>query len=161
MKGQISLDFILTITIAFSAIVAVGIIGSEMVEIQKQSTVRQQLDTIGTELSKVISSSAVLLDGENATISYKIPGLLVPGENEPQPCNISINDIGEDVIEITLTYVIFDQETGVGIDIEVIKHATAPKMLLPGPGGGGAPDRAEMAFPSESQCGEILQFSKN
>ena len=107
MRAQISLDFLLAIAIAAVALGAVSLIGNEMIELQTVSSVRQQLDTIGVEMSRIISTSAVLDDADPASINFQIPELLVLGEIEPQPCSITIDRANE---EISLAYTIINLE---------------------------------------------------
>ncbi len=99
MRGQVSLDFILTIVVALVVLGSIAAVGSTMIETQKSSTIRQQLDSIGNTLAAVIATSAVLDDADSASISYTIPKIAVPGEDKLQPCKIVIN-----ADEITLSY---------------------------------------------------------
>ena len=60
MRGQISLDLILAITIGFFAIGAVIAVNAQIGEMQTEASIRQQLNGIGDSLATVISNSAVL-----------------------------------------------------------------------------------------------------
>jgi len=135
MRGQISLDFILAIVIVFIAAGTLTVVGLELEGMQKEASVRQQLNTIGTGLAAAISSSAALEDAGTATLSIDVPELLVAGEETPQKCEIGI---AGDVI--TLSYEIANGET-----IEVKK-----KFVVPG----------AMNVPSPFKCGDVLDITK-
>ena len=100
MRGQVSLDFILTIVVALVVLGSIAAVGSTIIETQKSSTIRQQLDSIGNTLAAILTTSAALSDGATGTsVSYTILKIAVPGEEKLQPCKIVIN--GD---EITLSY---------------------------------------------------------
>lgn len=128
MRAQISLDFLLAIAIAAVALGAVVLIGNEMTELQKVSSVRQQLDTIGVELGRIISTSAVLDDADPASIDFQIPELLVMGERGSQPCSIII-DRGTQ--EITLSYTIVNvEDPALNKLVEVTKTFVDPQNMV-------------------------------
>jgi hypothetical protein len=91
MRGQVSLDFILTIVVALVVLGSIAAVGSTIIETQKSSTIRQQLDSIGNTLAAILTTSAALSDGAAGTsVSYTIPKIAVPGEERLQPCDIAI-----------------------------------------------------------------------
>ncbi len=141
MRGQISLDLILAITIGFFAIGGVIAINAQIGEMQTEASVRQQLDNIGNGLAAVISNSAVLNDATTASIYFDIPFLLVPGEEKPQPCKITIGSG-----TITLTYNIFDLETGTSSPVEITKYYVDPEP--------------EMTVSNSVECGGRLDITK-
>ena len=110
MKGQISLDFILTVSIALLVVSGLIVFGNDVAEMQTKIGIRQQLESVGTGLASVASYSAVLNDADSgdATITYSIPKILVLGEKERQPCKIEIN--GE---YLELSYDFVNLETGI------------------------------------------------
>ena len=122
MRGQVSLDFILTIVVALVVLGSIAAVGSTLIETQKSSTIRQQLDSIGNTLAAVISTSAVLDDADSASVSYTIPKIAVPGEEKLQTCDISI-DILSGAGTITLAYV--------SPDVSVEKKFVDPGMTIP------------------------------
>lgn len=140
MRGQISLDIILAITIGFFAIGAVIAVSAQIGEMQTQASIRQQLHDIGNGLAAVISNSAVLNDADTASVYFDIPFLLVPGEENPQPCSITIAGG-----VINLSYAIFELETG---NVEVIN---ATKRYVDPPG---------MTVPGSVECGGILAITR-
>ncbi len=142
MRGQISLDLILAITIGFFAIGGVIAVNTQIGEMQSQASIRQQLNNIGNGLSAVISNSAVLNDSATASIYFDVPFLLVPGEETPQPCTIAIDDTTG---TITLFYNIFDLETGTSTQVNVTKQYVVPPL---------------MKVPTEIECGERLAITK-
>ena len=140
MRGQISLDLILAITIGFFAIGAVIAVSAQIGEMQTEASIRQQLNDIGNGVAAIISNSAVLNDAKTASIYFDVPFLLVPGEEKPQPCNITIGSG-----TITLIYNIFDLETGISTPIVVTKHYVDP------PG---------MTVPNSVKCGGRLYITR-
>ena len=140
MRGQISLDLILAITIGFFAMGAVIAVNAQIGEMQTEASIRQQLNDIGNGLASVISNSAVLNDATTATLSFDVPALLVPGEETLQPCTITIS-----AGAITLTYNIFDLETGIDTPVEVTKHYVDPQG---------------MTVPESAECGGRLEITK-
>jgi len=132
MRGQFSLDFILTIVVALVVLGSIAAVGSTIIETQKSSTIRQQLDSIGNTLAAILTTSAVLDDADSASVSYTIPKIAVPGEERLQPCNIAIN-----ADEITLSY-----EATPSVD--VIKKFVDP---------------TGMTVPANAKCGEQIVIS--
>ena len=128
MRGQISLDLILAIAIGFFAIGAVIAVNAQIGEMQTQASIRQQLNDIGNGLAAVISNSAVFNDFATANISFNVPSLLVPGEEKPQPCEITIAGG-----VINLSHEIFDLETGSSEVTNVTtRYVVPPAMTVPG-----------------------------
>ena len=142
MRGQISLDLILAITIGFFAIGAVIALSAQIDEMQTEASIRQQLNDIGNGLAAVISNSAVLNDATTASIDFDVPSLLVPGEEKPQPCTIEINKTDGTII---LSYDVFDLETGTSTPVEVTKYYVNP------PG---------MTVLGNVKCGGMLSITK-
>ncbi len=138
MRGQISLDLILAITIGFFAIGAVIAVNGQIGEMQEEASVRQQLHDIGNGLASVISNSAVMNDADSANIYFNIPALLVPGEETPQSCAIEIANG-----QIDLSYDLYDLETGIATPVDVTKYYVDPKMNVP----------------ASVKCGEILTIT--
>jgi len=125
MRGQISLDLILAIAIGFFAIATILAVNAQIGEMQTQASIRQQLNDIGNGLAAVISNSAVLNDGVAESIYFDVPFLLVPGEEKPQPCAITIAGG-----VINLSYEIFDLETGTSEAINVTKRYVVPSGMI-------------------------------
>jgi len=129
MKAQISLDLMLAITVALIVIGTIGIVSNEATEQQKIAGIREQLDSIGTELSSVISTSMIFNDASQATVEFDVPEILVLGKMKPQPCKIQI--AGKKII---LSYELFNLETGIPETISVSKEFAEPVgMALPIP----------------------------
>jgi hypothetical protein len=139
MKGQISLDLILTIAVALVAVGSVSVLGQSIFSMQADDSVKQQLDDIGTGLAEIISVSAVLEDADSARVEYDIPGLLVPGEGRTQPCEIQIGGGN-----IRLSYERFDREAGTSTIIFVDKKYIEP---------------AGMSVPATASCGSRIELS--
>ena len=144
MRGQISLDLILAITIGFFAIGGVIAVSAQIGEMQTEASIRQQLNDIGNGVAAVISNSAVLNDADSASISFNVPALLVPGEETPQPCAIRIAGG-----TITLTYEIFDLETGISTSVTVTKYYIDPEVGL-----------QPMDVPDNAECGGPLIITR-
>ncbi len=142
MRGQISLDLILAIAIGFFVIGAVIAVNAQIGEMQTEASIRQQLNDIGNGLASVISNSAVLNDSTTAGVYFDIPKLLVPGEETPQPCNITI---GSGVID--LSYDIFDLETGISSEVKVTKYYYVEPT-------------GTMDIPGSVECGGRLAITK-
>ncbi len=140
MRGQISLDLILAITIGFFAIGAVIAVNAQIEEMQTEASIRQQLNDIGNGVASIISNSAVLNDADSASVYFDIPLLLIPGEGKPQPCAITIAGG-----VINLSYEIFDLATGTSETINVTKRYVVP------PG---------MTVPGNVECGGMLSITK-
>ncbi len=137
MRGQVSLDFILTIVVALVVLGSIAAVGSTIIETQKSSTIRQQLDSIGNTLAAIISTSSALSDGAAGTsISYTIPKIAVPGEEKLQPCDVSI-DRGNGII--TLGYAAEPV-------VSVLKKFVNPAGITNVPG--------------TAKCGELITISK-
>ena len=145
MRGQISLDLILAITIGFFAIGAVIAVSTQLGEMQTEASIRQQLNNIGNGVAAIISNSAVFNDATAANIDFDIPFLLVPGEEKPQPCAIKIN---ETTGVITLSYDIFDLETETSSEIKVKKYYYVEPT-------------GTMNIPVSAECGERLTITKS
>lgn len=149
MRGQISLDFILAITIAFVAMGAVMAVNGNITETQKQASIRQQLDSIGNSLASVISASAALNDAQNAGVIFGIPWMLVAGEENPEKCDIKIGEdcAGTATNAICLSYDIIDKETGLLDErIEATKRYVTPQG---------------MTVPASAECGGNIQIIKS
>lgn len=141
MRGQISLDFLLAITVALIAAGAILAVSGQIGQMQAQASARQQLDGIGNGLAVVISTSALLNDAGSASIDFDIPALLIAGEAKPQPCAIII-DTGNGTI--WLLYEIIDLETGTTTPVNVTKHFVSP---------------AGMNVPTSAECGGSIQIT--
>lgn len=126
MNAQISLDLMLAITVALIVVGTIGLVASEAMAMQAESGVRDQLDLIGNGLMTVISVSRILNDSTSARVEYDIPKLLVPGEINPQPCNIAIDTANE---TITLQYELYDIKTGNPKTVEVLKEFAYPEGM--------------------------------
>ncbi|MBN2067504.1 MAG: hypothetical protein JW744_03480 [Candidatus Diapherotrites archaeon] len=136
-KGQISLEFIIAIVVALVVFGSISVVATSMIEMQKASSVRQQLDSVGNGLAAIISTSAVLDDADTALVSYSIPKIAVPGEKELQACNISIdNETGT----ITLSY-------SAGMNAVVEKAFVNPSGMA--------------ITPESATCGGILIITKS
>ena len=99
MRGQISLDFILAITIALVAAGAILAVSGQIAQTQAQSSARQQLNGIGNSLAAVISYSGLLNEaGSSASITFDIPALLIAGSAKPEPCTITIDTINGTIV---------------------------------------------------------------
>jgi len=142
MKAQVSLDFILTITIAFLAVSSIILLGNEMTDQQKISSVREQLDVIGNQIANVVSVSNVLNDASVVSVELDIPKINVLGEKNPESCNIDISGG-----LITLSYEMFDQETG-----NVLETVTVEK---------GYVEPTGLQVPRSIQCGEKLEITED
>jgi hypothetical protein len=143
MRAQISLDFLLAIAIAAVALGAIVLAGNEITELQKVSSVRQQLDSIGIELSRIISTSAILDDADPASIDFEIPELLAIGEQSPGPCDIAIDRDNE---QITLSYTIINAEDPTKNKlIQVTKTFVEPENMT--------------ISPLNTRCGETITIT--
>lgn len=143
MRGQISLDFILAITIALIAAGAILAVSGQIAQTQAQASARQQLDGIGNGLAAIISTSALLNEGDSGTdITFGIPSLLIAGEKDPKPCAISINAGNGTIL---LSYEILDTETGQSEQVNVEKRFVNP---------------AGMTVPASAECGKEIQITK-
>ncbi len=142
MRGQISLDFILAITIALVAAGAILAVSGQIAQTQAQSSARQQLDGIGNGLAAIISYSAILNDAGSgdASVEYSIPALLVAGKANPEkciisidtitgtePCTISINTITG---TIDLSYDLIDLEADTTTPVNVTKNFVNPAGMI-------------------------------
>lgn len=143
MRGQISLDIILTIAIGFIAVSSIVMISNEITAMQTQSSVRQQLNDIGNGLTQVISSSAILDDADSASVSFAIPKILALGETKPQPCDIQIDKAND---KITLSYEVIDLNTGDIETVSVEKGFVEPILMNP--------------LPDGIKCGETLTITR-
>ncbi len=143
MRGQISLDIILTIAIGFIAVSSVVMISNEITAMQTQSSLRQQLNDIGNGLAQVISRSAILDDADSAIILFDIPKILVLGETKPQPCDIQIDKINDKII---LSYEVINLETGDIETVSVEKGFVEPTGMNP--------------LPDDIKCGETLTITR-
>ncbi|MFA4855829.1 MAG: hypothetical protein WC634_04580 [archaeon] len=144
MRGQISLDFLLAITVALIATGAILAVSGQISQTQAQASARQQLDGIGNSLGAVISYSALLNEADSASIEFDIPGLLIAGEAVPQPCTIIINT---DNNTIDLSYDIIDTETGLSENVSVAKHFVNPVGMS--------------ILPTSAECGGSIQITKS
>jgi hypothetical protein len=144
MRGQVSLDFILTIVVALVVLGSIAAVGSTIIEAQKSSTIRQQLDSIGNTLAALISTSAVLDDADSASISYTIPKIAVPGEERLQPCKIEI--IG-DVIKLS-----YEAEPTVSVE---------KKFVDPRGGATGIGSTPALTAAEPGACGSLITISKS
>jgi len=135
MRGQISLDFLLAMILTMVAISTVAVVGAQISEMQKQSTVGRQLDLIGTELASAISLSALLSDSDTANLTFDLPYIAVPGQANLQECEI-------DILGDTLT---------LGYPDNVSPIASASKKFeMP----------AGMTLPGSAKCGDTITITK-
>ena len=140
-RGQVSFDLILATVAALIAFGSIAAVSNAIIGLQDESSVRQQLDSIGNSLAAVISTAAVLDDADSASISYTVPKIAVPGEEQLQQCDISIaND------KITLSYDIVDLETGVPRTVIVEKKFVDPTGMS--------------INPTQTKCGGTVAISK-
>lgn len=135
MRAQISMDFILTVAISFVAIGAIAAVGASLIDSQTDSTARQQLEAIGTELASSITASALLTDADSASLNLIIPKVLVPGEDDPLECDIVV-DVSNRTITLSL------QETG----------TTVVKSYVPPP---------NITVPATAKCGETITLNSS
>ncbi len=103
MKGQVSLELILAVIVAVMAGSAFSLVGTEIIDMQREASVRHQLDGIGTSLASAISNTALLNDGDTVSVSVSIPMIAVVGTGSLQSCTIVIGG-GLGVGTMTLTH---------------------------------------------------------
>ncbi len=143
MRGQISIDIILAITIGFIAVSSVVMISNEINAMQTQSSIRQQLNDIGSGLAQAISSSAILDDADSTSVSFAVPKILVLGETKTQLCDIQIDKANDKII---LSYEVINLETGDIETVSVEKGFVEPTLMN--------------ALPDDIKCGETLTITK-
>lgn len=144
MRGQISLDFLLTIAVALIAASTIIAVSGQIAQTQAQASARQQLNGIGNSLAAVISYSALLNGAESANIEFDIPALLIAGNARPQPCAINIST---DNGTIGLSYDLIDFETGTATTINATKYFVNPQGMS--------------IIPINAKCGESIQIIKS
>jgi len=148
MKGQVSLDFLLAVSIAL--IVATGLVtlGSDIADMQAKAGIRRQLENAGTGLANVISYSAILNDAEagDATVTYSIPKIAVLGEAGKQECRIVIEEEN-----LRLSYELIDLEAGTTETIMVEVPFVAPERMTLSPA---------LTAGNEGKCGGTVTITR-
>jgi len=90
-RGQISFDLIMAILFALVFFSAFSVLGTQIVELQKDTAIRLQLKQIALDSSQIISSAKSLENSDSFLLSYDIPKIIVPGESKYKKCSVSIS----------------------------------------------------------------------
>jgi len=137
-----SLDFILAVVAALIVLGSIAIVSDATIEMQKRSTIKQQLQSIGTGLAATITASGVLNDADNAIITYTVPKISVPGEKNQQGCDIIISGN-----ELQLSYELFNSKTGISEIIEATVPVISPSKMTIAP---------KLSDTEPGKCGNII-----
>lgn len=105
MRGQVSIEVLLTFIVAVMAVSSFSFVGQETSNLERDASIRHQLDGIGTGLAAFISKTALLNDAASgqASVSAEIPRISAIGIDTPESCTISIGT-GPNNDQITLTH---------------------------------------------------------
>jgi uncharacterized protein (UPF0333 family) len=125
-KGQISFDFIFALIAVIVLISTITLITQSISENQTNSAIYSQAKKISLETARIISLTETIQQYDYE-IEYFIPKIIVPGQNIPLNCEITVNSNKVKVTAGNITAITPIKRTGLASEL---KFYCGEKMVI-------------------------------